>query len=68
MFNLEEVRRDQKKRTVSVFIVDKRSKKIVKPAKDMVLRLFIQSGISVLPARHDDDDDDDDDDIIKKKL
>ena len=38
MFNLEEVRLDQKKRTVSVFVVDKRSRKIVKPAKDMVLR------------------------------
>ena len=29
MFNLEEVRQDQKKRTVSVFVVDKRSRKIV---------------------------------------
>ena len=38
MFNLEEVRLDQKKRTVSVFVVDKRPRKIVKPVKDMVLR------------------------------
>ena len=37
MLNLEQVRKDQKKRTVSVFVVDKRSHKNVKPAKDMVL-------------------------------
>ena len=47
MFNLEEVRLDQKKRTVSVFVVDKRSKKIVKPAKDMVLRLLSSLGVKV---------------------
>ena len=45
MFNLEEVRQDQKKRTVSVFVVDKRSKKIVKPAKDMVLRQISSLGV-----------------------
>ena len=36
LFNLEEVRLDQKKRTVSVFVVDKRSKKFVKPVKNYV--------------------------------
>ena len=45
MFNLEEVRQDQKKRTVSVFVVDKRSRKIVKPAKDMVLRQISSLGV-----------------------
>ena len=45
MFNLEEVREDQKKRTVSVFVVDKRSRKIVKPAKDMVLRQISSLGV-----------------------
>ena len=47
MFNLEEVRRDQKKRTVPVFVVDKRSRKIVKPAKDMVLRQLSSLGVKV---------------------
>ena len=45
MFNLEEVRQDQKKRTVSVFVVDKRSRKIIKPAKDMVLRQIFSLGV-----------------------
>ena len=45
MFNLEEVRQDQKKRTVSVFLVDKRSRKIVKPAKDLVLRQISSLGV-----------------------
>ena len=45
MFNLDEVRLDQKKRTVSV--VDKRSRKIVKPAKDMVLRQLSSLGVKV---------------------
>ena len=45
MFNLEEVRQDQKKRTVSVFVVEKRSCKIVKPAKDMVLRQLSSLGV-----------------------
>ena len=47
MFNLEEVRLDQKKRTVSVFVVDKRSRKIVKPVKDMVLRHLSSLGVKV---------------------
>ena len=47
MFNLEEVRLDQKKRTVSVFVVDKRSRKIVKPVKDMVLRQLSSLVINV---------------------
>ena len=46
LFNLEEVRQDQKKRTVSVFVVDKRSRKI-KPAKDMVLRQLSSRGINM---------------------
>ena len=33
------------KRTVSVFVVDKRSRKIVKPAKDMVLRQLSSLGV-----------------------
>ena len=45
MFNLEEVRQDQKKWTVSVFVVDKQSRKIVKPAKDMVLRQISSLGV-----------------------
>ena len=45
MFNLEEVRQDQKKRAVSVFVVDKRSRKIVKPAKDMVLQQLSSLGV-----------------------
>ena len=45
MFNLEEVRQDQKKRTVSVFVVDKRSRNIMKPAKDMVLRQLSSLGV-----------------------
>ena len=47
MFSLEEVRQDQKKRTVSVFVVDKWSRKIVKPAKDMVLRQLSSLGVKV---------------------
>ena len=47
MFNLEEVRQDQKKRTASVFVVDKRSRKIVKPAKDILLRLLSSLGVKV---------------------
>ena len=47
MFNLEEVRLDQKKRTVSVFVVDKSSRKIVKPVKDMVLRQLSSLGVKV---------------------
>ena len=47
MFNLEEVRQDQKKRTVSVFVVDKRSLKIIKPAKDTVLAQLSSLGIKV---------------------
>ena len=46
MFNLEEVRLDQKKRTVSVFVVDKCSRKI-KPVKDMVLRQLSSLGVKV---------------------
>ena len=46
MFSLEEKRQDQKKRTVSVFVVDKRSRKIMKPAKDMVLRQLFQAIIA----------------------
>ena len=45
MFNLKEVRQDQKKRTVSVIVVDKRSRKIVKPAKDMVLHQISSLGV-----------------------
>ena len=47
IFNLEEERRDQKKRTVFVFVVDKRSRKIVKPTKDMVLRQLSSLGEKV---------------------
>ena len=47
MFNLEEVRHDQKKRTLSVFVVDKRSRKIVKPTKDKVLRQLSSLGVKV---------------------
>ena len=47
MFNLEEVRLDQKKRTVSVIVVDKRSRKIFKPVKDMVLRQLSSLGVKV---------------------
>ena len=47
MFTLEEVKQDQKKRTVSVFVVDKQSRKIVKPAKDMVLRQLSTLGVKV---------------------
>ena len=42
MFNLEEVRQDQEKRTVSV--ADKRPRKTVKPAKDMVLHQLSSLG------------------------
>ena len=45
MFNLEEVRQDQKKRTVSV--VEKQSRKIVKHAKYMVLRQLSSLGVKV---------------------
>ena len=45
IFNLEEVRHYQKKRTVSVFAADKLSSKIVKPAKDMVLRQISSLGV-----------------------
>ena len=45
MFNLEEVRQDQKKRTVSV--VEKQSRKIVKHAKYMVLRQLSILGVKV---------------------
>ena len=47
MFDLEEIRQDQKKRMVSVFVMDKRSRKIVKPAKDMVLRQLTSLGVKV---------------------
>ena len=48
MFNLEEVRQDQKKGTVSVFVMDKRSRKIVKPTKDMVTHQLSSMGVKVL--------------------
>ena len=47
MFNLEEVRQDQKNRMVSVFVVDKGSCKIVKPNKDMVMRQLTSLGVKV---------------------
>ena len=47
MFNLKEVRQDQKKRMASVFVVDKRSRKIVKPTKDMVLCQLSSLGVKV---------------------
>ena len=47
MFSLEEVRQDQKKRIVSVFVVNKQSHWIVKPAKDMVLCQLTSLGIKV---------------------
>ena len=47
MFNLEEVRQDRKKRTVSVFVVNKRPRKIAKPTKDMVLRQLFSLGVKV---------------------
>ena len=47
MFNLEEIRQDQKKKMVSVFVVDKRSHEIVKPAKDMVLHQLPNLGVKV---------------------
>ena len=47
LFNLQEVRQDQKKRTVSVFVMDKWSHKIVMPAKDMVLHQLSSLGIKV---------------------
>ena len=47
MFNLEELRQDQKKRMVSVFVEDKRSHKIVKPIKDMVLCQLSSLGVKV---------------------
>ena len=45
MFNLEEVRQDQKKRTVSLSWTN--DPDIVKPAKDMVLRLLSSLGVKV---------------------
>ena len=47
LFDLEEVRQDQKKRTVSVFVVNKQSPKIVKPAKDTVLHHLSSLSIKV---------------------
>ena len=47
LFNLEEVRQDQKRRTVSVFFVDKRSCKTVMPTKDIVLHQLFSQGIKV---------------------
>ena len=47
LINLEEVKQDQKKGTVSIFVVEKRPRKIVKPAKDMVLRQLSSLGIKV---------------------
>ena len=48
MFNLEKVKQDQKKRTVYVFVVDKRLLKIVKPHKDMVVCQLTSLGVKVL--------------------
>ena len=48
MFNLKEAKNDQKKRTVSVFVVDKRLRKIVKIHKDMVVRQLTSQGVKVL--------------------
>ena len=49
MFNLEEVKQDQKKKKwTSVFVVDKRSRKIVKPTKDMVMRQLSSLDVKVL--------------------
>ena len=48
MFNLEEVKQDQKKRTVSVFIVDKCLCKIIMPHKDMVICQLTNLGVKVL--------------------
>ena len=45
MFNLEEGKTKRKERCLSV--VDKRSRKIVKPAKDMVLRQLSSLGVKV---------------------
>ena len=45
-FNLEEVRHDQK-RTVSVFVEDKRSCKIVKPTEYMVIRQLSCLGVKI---------------------
>ena len=41
------VRQEQRKRTVSVFVVDKRSRENVKPGKDMVLRQLSSLGVKV---------------------
>ena len=48
VFILEEVKQDQKKRTVSVFVVDKRSRKSLKPTKNMVLRQISSLGVKLL--------------------
>ena len=47
MFSLDEVRQDQKKRTMSVIVVGKRSRKIVKPTKDMVMCQLSSLGVKV---------------------
>ncbi len=47
LFHLEEVRQDQKKRMLSVFVVDKQSCKFVMPTKDMILRQLSSLGIKV---------------------
>ena len=47
LFNLSEVRQDQQKRTVSIFVVDKRTRRIVKSTKDMVLKSLASLGVKV---------------------
>ena len=45
VFDLEEVGQDRREGAVSVFVVDKRSREIVEPAKDMVLRRISSLGV-----------------------
>ena len=47
-FNLEQVRLDQQKRTVSVFAFDKKTKRTVRATKDLVIKSLTGLGVKVL--------------------
>ena len=47
LFNLEHLRQDQQKKTMLVFVVDKRTNRIVKTTKDLVTRLLASLGVNV---------------------
>ena len=48
LFNLKELQSDQQKRTVSVLVVNKKTKKISKTIKDLISKYFTSLDVKVL--------------------